>query len=485
MLTAIVMLPAAGAIVLALLARGDRQVRLGALLITMTVLVLSLIVWAGLDLDNPDPQFVQKHSWIAAFDVQYFIGVDGLSAPLLALTSLLGVAAVLVSWGIKHRTKEFFFFLLFLQAGISGVFVSFDMLLFFLFWEVELIPMFFLITIWGSGRKEYSALKFLLFTAGSSALMLTGILVLYSSTGTFDMIELRDTPFSTVLITAPGVFFLLFAAFAVKLPIWPFHTWLPDAHTDAPTAASVMLAGVMLKMGGYAIIRLCISLFPDVAQDYAWLLATLAVINVLYGAILVFRQRDLKRLIAFSSVSHMGFVLLGIASMSEVGLNGAALQMFTHGTITGMLFMLAGLVYDKAHTRHIPDLGGLAPRMPILAIGFTIAALATLGLPTMSGFVSELLVFLGTFGVYREATILALFGIVFAAAYMLWTVQRVFLGPEKPRFAAIGDATILETIPLVAMVIVIMVVGIYPALVTDTFSAGLAPIVNILGATGG
>ncbi len=485
MLTAIVMLPAAGAIVMVLLARGDRQVRLASLLVTTTVLVLSLIVWAGLDLDNPDPQWVQKHSWIVAFDVQYFIGVDGLSAPLLALTSLLGVAAVLVSWSVGHRAKEFFFWLLILQAGISGVFVSLDLLLFFLFWEVELIPMYFLITVWGSGRKEYSALKFLLFTAGSSALMLTGILVLYFSAGTFDMILLRDTPFSTVLVTAPGVFFLLFAAFAVKLPIWPFHTWLPDAHTDAPTAASVMLAGVMLKMGGYAIIRLCISFFPEVAQDYAWLLATLAVVNVLYGAILVFRQRDLKRLIAFSSVSHMGFVLLGIASMGEVGLNGAALQMFTHGTITGMLFMLAGFVYEKAHTRHIPDLGGLAPRMPILAIGFMVAGLASLGLPTMSGFVSELLVFVGTFGVYREATILAIFGIAFAAAYILWTVQRVFLGPEKPRFAAIGDATVIETVPLVAMAAAIMVVGIYPTLVTDTFSVGLAPVVNILEATGG
>ena len=482
MLTATVFLPAAAALFILLFLREDRHVRWAALAATIAVLVLGLIVWAGIDLDAREPQWVQQHSWLSALKVQYFVGVDGLSAPLLALTGLLGVGAVLISWGVKDRVKEFFFWLLLLETGILGVFVSLDLLLFFLFWEVELIPMYMLISIWGSGRKEYSAMKFLLYTAGSSALMLAGFLVIFFSTGTFDMMELRDTPFTTALITAEGVFFLLLAAFAVKLPVWPFHTWLPDAHTDAPTAASVLLAGVMLKMGGYAILRLNVSLFPEVTANWAWLLATLAVVNVLYGAVMVFRQRDIKRLIAYSSISHMGFVLLGVASLHQIGLTGAAMQMFTHGTITGLLFMLAGYVYEKAHTRHIPDLGGLAGRMPVLAVAFVVAGFAAIGLPSMSGFVAEVLVFIGSFEAYREATILAIVGVFLSAGYILWTVRRIFFGPEQRRFASISDAPLTEAVPLAGMIIVIFIVGIYPALVTDYFDAGLAPIMNILEA---
>ena len=479
MLTTIVFLPAAGAILVALLARSDRVARYIALIASVAVLVLTLLLWASFDVNNPAVQWAEHYTWIPAFNVEYFLGVDGLNMPLLALTGLLGAGAVLASWGVTLRVKEYFFWLLLLETGVLGVFASLDLLLFFLFWEVELVPMYMLISTWGSGRKTYSAMKFLIFTIAGSALMLVGILAVYFSTHTFNMMELRDHPYTSGLIAAPGVFFLLLAAFAVKLPIWPFHTWLPDAHTDAPTAVSVMLAGVLLKMGGYGIIRLCLSMFPDVAQDYSGLLAALAVINVLYGAVLVLWQKDLKRLIAYSSVSHMGFVLLGIASMNQVGLTGAALQMFTHGTITGLLFMVVGLVYDKAHTRHIPDLGGLANRMPFVTVVFFIAGLAALGLPTTSGFVAELLVFLGAFPVLRVATILAMFGVVLTAGYILWMVQRVFMGPEKPRFAAIGDSTAMERVPLIAMVAAIMIVGIYPALVTESFKAGLTPIVAL------
>lgn len=481
MLTATVFLPAAAALLILCLLRDERHIRWAALIATSTVLVLGLIIWAGIDLAETNPQWVQKHSWLSAFKVQYFVGVDGLSAPLFALTGLLGVGAVLVSWRVSHRVKEFFVWLLLLETGILGVFVALDLLLFFLFWEVELIPMYMLITIWGSGRKEYSAMKFLIYTAGSSALMLVGFLVIFFSTNTFDMIELRDTSFTTALITAEGVFFLLLAAFAVKLPVWPFHTWLPDAHTDAPTAASVMLAGVMLKMGGYAILRLNLSLFPEVAVDWAWLLATLAVVSVLYGAIMVFRQRDIKRLIAYSSISHMGFVLLGIASLDQIGVTGAAVQMFTHGTITGLLFMLAGYIYEKAQTRHIPDLGGLAGRMPLIAVAFVVGGFAAVGLPATSGFVGEILVFIGSFEAYREATILAIAGVFLSAGYILWTIRRIFFGPTQRRFASIADASFIEAVPLVGMIAVIFIVGIYPALVVDYFDAGIRPIMGILG----
>lgn len=362
-----------------------------------------------------------------------------------------------------------------------------DFLLFFIFWELELIPMFFLISIWGSGRREYSAMKFLIFTILGSAFMLVGILVLYFATGSFDMTEMPALVRQAGTgLPAVVVFLLLFVAFAVKLPVWPLHTWLPDAHTDAPTAASVMLAGVLLKMGAYGMFRLG-GILPDVLRDLSWALAALGVINILYGAAVVLRQTDMKRLIAFSSISHMGFVLLGLASavgvagqVSPVGLTGASLQMFTHGAITGLLFLLVGYVYERAHTRHIPDLGGLAGRMPILGTALLVAGLASLGLPSTAGFVSEIHVFIGTFPVWSWMTALGAFGVVLTAGYILWMVQRVMLGPLNPRFAELRDATPLELVPIAALIIAIMVVGIFPGTITDVFATGVEPIVESL-----
>ena len=495
-LTTIVFLPLAGAIVIALLGRRARHVRLFATGVVLAELVLTVVVfskyYAG---TGTGVQLIDKvENWIPfdALKVEYFLGIDGLSAPLVLLTGLLGAVAVLASWNIEKRVREYFIWLLVLQTGVMGVFTALDFVLFFLFWELELIPMFFLIAIWGSGRKEYSAMKFLIFTILGSAFMLVGILALFFSTGTFDMTELPAAIQAGALVLPSGlIFLLLFVGFAVKLPVWPLHTWLPDAHTDAPTAASVMLAGVLIKMGGYGMIRVSTAMFPDVISDVAWLLAAAGAMNVLYGAVVTMRQTDLKRLIAFSSVSHMGFVLLGISSIvgvggavSPVGLTGASLQMFTHGTITGLLFLLVGLMYEKAHTRYIPDLGGLATRMPFLATAILVAGLASLGLPGTSGFVSEITVFLGAFPVWSWLTAVSALGLVLTAGYILWMIQRTLFGPEVARFKDVKDATPLEMVPVGALVIAVIVVGIYPAFISDVFAGGIEPIVEWMHTTG-
>ena len=491
MLTALVFTPLAGALVIVLLLRNPRVVRGFAVAVTVADLALAAIAFSTYDLEQGGLQLVEQLDWIAPLNVQYFLGLDGLNAPLVLLTGLVGMCAAIASAGIHVRVREYYAWLLVLQTAVMGVFVALDFVLFFIFWELELVPLFFLISIWGSGRKEYSAMKFLIFTILGSAFMLVGLLVLYFSMGTFDMEVLGRSNLTDLLIPAQVVFFFFFTAFAIKLPVWPVHSWLPDAHTDAPTAGSVMLAGVLIKMGGYGLIRVNVAMFPQITRDFAWVIVALGVVSIIYGAILTLRQSDLKRLIAFSSISHMGLVLLGIgsvgtvaASVSPVGLNGAAMQMFTHGTITGLLFLLVGLVYEKSHTRYIPEMGGLASRMPFIATIFLVAGLASLGLPGLSGFVSEALVFLGTFLVWGWPTAIAVFGIVLTAGYILWMIQRVMFGPALPRYAEVGDATLVEAVPLVVMLIATVVVGIYPALLTDVFSVGIDPIVENLKALG-
>jgi NADH-quinone oxidoreductase subunit M len=496
-LTAIILIPLAGAALAVALGREARLARWVALGAVAAELALALALFALFDTSASGYAFEVRVAWVSAFGIEYHLGVDGLSVPLVLLNGILSLAAVLVSWRVSERVGEYFMWLLILEAAVMGVFVSLDLILFFVFWELELIPMFFLISRWGTGRRDYSAMKFVLFTLAGSAFMLAAILALYFSfpapgTGglerTFDMTVLAERDLTSLLVPSSLVFGGFLIAFAVKLPIFPLHTWLPDAHTDAPTAVSVMLAGVLLKMGGYGLLRINAGLFPEDLRTVAPVLVVFAVINVLYGAFIVMRQTDLKRMVAYSSVSHMGFVVLGLASagagasqFNGVGLNGAALQLFTHGTITGLLFVVVGLVYDRAHTRHIPDMGGMARQMPLIAVGFMIAGLASLGLPTTSGFVAELLVFLGTFPVYGPMTVLAAFGVVLAAGYILWAAQRTMFGPRVERWDGLTDAVVVDVGAMAVLVVPIFVVGLYPRVLTDVFEAGLIPIVRGLG----
>jgi len=490
-LTTIIFLPLVGAILIAFLPQlQSRQIKLAAAGFTLASFALSAVVFFLFDrsLSGFKPQFEELVAWIPSIDVFYHLGVDGLSLPLVVLTTFVGFLAVLVSWNIDLRPREYFAWLLLLETSILGVFCSLDLILFFLFWEIEVIPMYFLISIWGTGRKEYSAIKYVIYTILGSAMMLAGILTLYFTAGTFDMMALAQMGLAQVTAIFPltAIFFLLLFGFAVKLPVFPLHTWLPDAHTDAPTAVSVILAGVLLKMGGYGMIRLCVTIFPDVALRYAPLLLSLAVVNVLYGAAVTMRQTDLKRLIAYSSISHMGYVLLGIFALSQVSLTGATLQMFSHGIITGLLFAMVGLVYDKTHVRDLRELGGLVRQMPIIAVVFSVAGLAALGLPGTSGFAAEFLVFVGSFSSTAVQgaqiyTLLGVLGIVITAGYILWMLQRIFYGPPLERFNGVGDATILERVCTFSFLAAIMLIGIYPAILTDVIKLGISPIMNLLG----
>jgi len=496
LLTATVFLPAIGALVILLGPDNRLFSRFIAISVAASDFVLAILVFGLFDRTDTASrfQFLDQWVWISsdAIKSSYLLGVDGLSAPLVLLTGLLGICAVLASLKITLRVKQYFIWILLLQTSVMGVFTSLDVLLFFLFWEVELIPMYMLITTWGSGRREYSGMKFLIFTIAGSAAMLVAILGLILTQGdhALNMISTLESGSgllpTTGIISLSVLFWLFFVAFAIKLPVWPLHTWLPDAHTDAPTAASVILAGVMLKMGGYGLLRINVGMFPEQIQSFAWVLMTLGVISVIYGGIVTLRQTDLKRLVAYSSVSHMGLVLVGIASVGAsyyvnvTGLTGAAMQLFTHGTITGLLFLCVGLIYDNAHTRSIPQLGGVAQRMPIVGIAILIAGFGSLGLPGLSGFVSEILVFFGAFMAFPILTVIAVLGIVLAAGYILWMIQRALFGTLPDHLADLRDADMVESVPLLLMIVSIIVIGLYPSVLTDVFNSGLEPMVSVI-----
>jgi len=516
-LTWIILLPVIGA--LAVLTTPKSVARWLALIFSAATFVLSMALFFqiavnGYNFGNlQDLQYPIQIPWIdftagsIQIKIDYFLGIDGLSLPMVILNALLTMLAVIGSWE-KTRVKEYLALLLILEAGVMGVFMAIDLFLFFLFWEVELAPMFLLIGIWGSETikhgmpgRIYSAWKFLLYTFFGSVFMLIGILVLYFTNinnggqATASMVYFSEhmfngpvnIPFTSLTMSLQLLTFLLiFLAFAIKIPMFPFHTWLPDAHTDAPTEVSVILAGILLKMGAYGLIRVCLTLLPQGVHDFAGWLAVIAAINILYGASICLVQKDMKKLIAYSSVSHMGIILLGVAAAAGTGdiafrmaaLTGATIQMFSHGIITGMLFFCVGVIYDHAHTREIAAFGGVAKRMPMLATLFTFAGLASLGLPGLAGFVAEYMVFTSSFQVWATVTAASVFTMILTASYLLWMLKRTFFGPFNEKWNWLPDANLRETIPLFALSAVIVFVGIFPQFLINVITPSLAMIMN-------
>jgi NADH-quinone oxidoreductase subunit M len=431
-------------------------------------------------------QFIEDVSWIPSLGIRYTMGVDGVSISMILLTLLIGVVAVLASWNINKSERGYFAMFLMLQGAMLGVFCALDLILFYLFWEIMLFPMYFLIGIWGGPRRIYAAIKFFLYTLAGSVGMLLGIIaVWYYAPGaerTFNIIELLQRVNEGGVFNGPAIFGLPFAkvifvaffiGFAIKVPIFPFHTWLPDAHVEAPTAISVILAGVLLKMGTYGFLRINFPLFPEAFDWFRDFFIALAVINIVYGALCALAQADLKKMIAYSSVSHMGFVLLGLGAGTTQGINGAVLQMFNHGTITAMLFLLVGVVYDRAHHRRIAGFGGLASVTPVYAAVTSIAYMAAIGLPGLSGFISELLILTGAFKVYQLPTIIAGLGIIFGAGYMLWAYQRIFFGKLNEDYKDLQEINLVELCSVVPLIIISIFLGIFPNTIIVYFETSL------------
>ena len=464
-LDVVVFTPLAGALLLAFVpGRALAALRFGALVVALATFAVSLGVLASFETGVAGFQMRTSARWIPEWGISYMTGVDGVSLWLIMLTTFLMPLAVLASWSVTERAKPYFIFMLALETGMLGVFAALDLFLFYIFWEASLVPMYFLIGMWGYGRRIYAAMKFFLFTLAGSLLMLVAIVFLYFAARgepTFSYLELLGTPLS--LDTQRLLFLAFFASFAVKVPLVPLHTWLPDAHTEAPTAGSVLLAAVLLKLGAYGLIRFGIPLFPDAARELVPFVMTLAIIGIVYGALVAMVQRDLKRLVAYSSVAHLGFVVLGLFVGTIQGMSGGILQMVNHGLSTGALFMLVGALYDRRHTRAIADFGGLASVVPVLAGTFLFVALSSLGLPGLNGFVGEFLILLGTFLAYDWWVVPAAFGIVLAAIYLLWAYQRVFHGGvtmEENR--GLPDLRTREVVMLAPVLVLIVFIGVYP-----------------------
>ena len=467
-LTIVTFLPLLGAIAL-LFINGEKQERIKrvALAIAVVDFIISLPLFILFKSDTSDFQFVQNVPWIKEFGISYHVGIDGISLFLFLLTSFLSLICILASWNIKDRIKEYMIAMLILQTGMLGVFISLDLFLFYMFWELMLIPMYLIIGVWGGPRRIYATIKFFVYTMAGSVLMLIAILFLYfmhyNATGeyTFDLLKIYnlDIPLGAQF----WLFLAFFFAFAIKVPMFPFHTWLPDAHVEAPTAGSVILAGVLLKMGTYGFVRFSLPLFPYASHQFVPLITWLAVAGIIYGALVAMVQEDLKKLVAYSSVSHLGFVILGIFVFNIQGMEGGILQMINHGLSTGALFLIVGMLYERGHTRMIADYGGVTKKMPIFAIFFMVMTLSSIGLPGLNGFVGEFLVLLGTFKSNVLIAVIATTGVVLSACYMLWMFQRVmFNKTTNPENSKLKDINRRELAQLLPITILVFWIGIYP-----------------------
>jgi NADH-quinone oxidoreductase subunit M len=516
LLTWMTFLPLAGAaaILPLLLARGaglidkplgDQIARWIAMVASGLVLVLGFILWRAYDPANAGVQFVQHTRWIPAYNIEYFVGVDGISITLVMLTALVSFIATIASmpwWPghthldehhfTQHGVPGYMAMLLILQTGMLGVFVSLDMFLFYVFWEVMLLPMYFLIGIWGGARKEYAAIKFFLYTLAGSVLMLLAIIGLYYNgpqevvdgrlLHSFSMLKMGAWGRAGGYASAPlvlGCQFVriawvgLFIGFAIKIPMFPFHTWLPDAHVEAPTPISVILAGVLLKMGIYGILRINYSILPEATKWAAHAMAIFGTINIIYAAFVCLAQKDLKRMIAYSSVSHMGFCLLGMSAFTQQGIDGAVLNLWTHGLISPMLFLIVGVIYDRAHHRNIEGFGGLAKQVPEYAGLLGLAFFASLGLPGLCGFISEFTVFLGSLATWQTLTIISALSVIITASYYLWAIQRMMLGKLNPAYATMPDVNWRERLTLYPLAALIIVFGFYPKAIIDLIEGSL------------
>ena len=533
-LTWITFLPVVGMVLVLLLPKESKDaIRWTALAATVLQVVLAVVLYARFDRSlagintEAGMQFVEKATWIdiqsvawfGRVHIEYFLGIDGLSVVMVLLTALVSFIATISSWTITKSLKGYFALFLLLDTGMMGVFVALDFFLFYVFWEVMLLPMYFLIGVWGGPRREYAAIKFFLYTLLGSVLMLLAMIALYFSTNVFidpagvvySVAEAAKSgmqglekihTFNIIAMMDPGnlvpgsllagwetswrylAYGALFIGFAIKVPLFPFHTWLPDAHVEAPTPISVILAGVLLKMGTYGMLRISFPVFPDAMRHFSWELALLGVISMIYGALVAMAQSDFKKLIAYSSVSHMGIVVLGMASMNTQGMMGAVFQMFNHGTITAMLFLIVGVIYDRAHTRGIDEFGGLMNKMPRYAAVMSIAFFAALGLPGLSGFISEAFSLLGAFHTFQTLTMIGAVTLVLTAGYMLWVLQRVFLGTLPEKWQGLTDMNGRETFMLATLAVIVIFLGIYPSPVLDLMNVSVSSLAGLLNQAG-
>jgi NADH-quinone oxidoreductase subunit M len=502
LLTIVTFLPlATGIVLLFLRSLPEAAWKVAALASTALTFLLSVLLWAGYDATRPGYQFVEYATWLPAWGVHYFVGIDGMSLLLVVLTTFLMPLVLLAAWkDVGKQVRTFVFMNLFLETGMLGAFVSLNVFQFYVFWEVMLVPMYFIIGIWGGERRVYAAVKFFLFTMVGSLLMLVAILVLYVlhqqqfGVVSFDLVRppsggapgLLDTvvPLAGQAVwwkTQPWLFAAFALAFGIKVPMVPFHTWLPDAHVEAPTAGSVILAGVLLKMGTYGFVRFALPLFPNAAAEFAPLIFGLALAGILYGALVAMVQADVKKLVAYSSVAHLGFVMLGIFALNEEGLEGSILQMVNHGLSTGALFMLVGMIYLRRHTRAIAAFGGIAKPMPVFALLFGVVAMSSIGLPGLNGFVGEFLILAGAFAASPWVATPATFGVVLAAAYLLWAYRRVFFGPvEEPENRSLIDLDWRERFVLLAMLVPIVWIGVYPNPFLRRLDASVGDLLHLM-----